>query len=215
MADFRDDHRGSLKRKDIQMLKELVTNTRSCRRFKPGIIKEQTLADLVNHARLAACAKNMQTIRYLLSGDARLNSRIYETLAWAGFLKEWPGPIPGERPGAYIVMTHDTELPNRWIQYDLGIAAQTILLAATEKGLGGCIVAAIRKEKLRRILQLSNRYEIELVLALGIPKEKIVIDSVGEDGDTRYWRASDMTHHVPKRSLETIILQIPAISQTE
>ncbi|NOZ08471.1 MAG: nitroreductase family protein [FCB group bacterium] len=197
------------------MLKDLVQKTRSCRRFKPGIIEKQILMDLVDLARLTGCAKNMQTIRYLLAGDAGLNRQIYDTLAWAGFLKDWPGPVPAERPGAYIIMTHDTQLPNRWIDYDLGIAAQTILLGATELGLGGCIVAAIRKEKLRRVLRLNDRYEIKLVLALGIPKEKIVIDTVGADGDTRYWREPDMTHHVPKRSLETIILEIPAISQTE
>ncbi len=191
------------------MLKDLVKQNRSFRRFKPEPVAEQILIDLIDHARFTGCAKNMQTIRYQICSDPARNDEIFKTLAWAGFLKDWPGPVPDERPTAYIVMTHDTQLPNRWIEYDLGIAAQTILLAAAEKDMGGCIVAAIRKNRLKEICALGERYEIKLVLALGIPKEKIVIDSLQPGGDSRYWREPDMTHHVPKHSLEELLLPQP------
>jgi len=188
------------------MLKNMIMQNRSYRRFFPDPVSDEELSDLVDHARLAGCAKNMQTIRYRLSSDSDGNDLIYSCLAWAGFLKNWPGPEPDERSGGYIIMLHDTSLNNRWIDYDLGIAAQSILLAAVEKGLGGCIIAAIRKEELRRMLDIDPRFEIKLVLAIGKPKERIVLDEIELTGDTRYWRETNGTHHVPKRQLKDIIL---------
>jgi nitroreductase len=99
----------------------------------------------------------------------------------------------------------DTEISRFW-DYDAGIAAQSILLGATERGLGGCMIANIRKEGLRTALNIPERYEILLVLALGRPREKIVIEKVRSDGDTKYWRDGEGVHHVPKRSLDDIII---------
>ena len=89
---------------------------------------------------------------------------------------------------------------------DHGIAAQSILLGATEKGLGGCILASIRKDTLREALAIPDRYQILLVLALGKPKEEVQIDPVGPDGDIKYWRDEAGVHHLPKRSLDELIL---------
>ena len=80
------------------------------------------------------------------------------------------------------------------------------MLEATEKGLGGCIIASIEKEGLRRALKIPPRYEILLVLALGKPKETVVIETVGDSGDIKYWRDSEGVQHVPKRSLDDIII---------
>jgi len=91
---------------------------------------------------------------------------------------------------------------------DHGIAAQSILLGATEKGLGGCMIGSIDKDGLRKALNITERYEILLVIALGKPKEKVVIDEVGEDGDIKYWRDENDVHHVPKRTLEELILNL-------
>jgi len=87
-----------------------------------------------------------------------------------------------------------------------GIAVQSILLGAVEKGLGGCIIANINKKRLAEELNLDEKYEITLVLALGYPKEKIVIETINESGDVRYWRDENETHHVPKRTLDELIL---------
>jgi len=89
---------------------------------------------------------------------------------------------------------------------DHGIAAQSILLGATEAGLGGCIIATIRKERLRQELSIPDHYEILLVLALGKPKEIVEIEVIGPDGDIKYWRDDQGIHHVPKRSLDEIIV---------
>lgn len=89
---------------------------------------------------------------------------------------------------------------------DHGIAAQSILLGATELGLGGCMIGSIKREELRENLNIPEHLEILLVLAIGKPKEKVVIEPVAAEGNIKYWRDDQQTHHVPKRSLEDIIV---------
>lgn len=188
------------------MIRDLVLKNRSYRRFYEEVdITLETLKELVDLARLSASATNAQPLKYILSCEPQRNSLVFPHLVWATFLKTWPGPGEGERPSAYIVILGDTEVGRFW-DYDAGIAAQSILLGATEKGLGGCMIANIRRDGLRKALEIPPRYEILLVLALGKPKEKVVIETVGPDGDTRYWRSVDGLHHVPKRRLDEIII---------
>ncbi|MBI5444253.1 MAG: nitroreductase family protein, partial [Deltaproteobacteria bacterium] len=89
---------------------------------------------------------------------------------------------------------------------DDGIAAQTILLGAVEKGLGGCMIGAIQKERLRAALGIADHLRIRLVLALGKPAETVVLEDLPPGGDIRYWRDGDEIHHVPKRRLEELIV---------
>jgi nitroreductase len=188
------------------MIKDLILKNRSYRQFHQDVAVElETLRELVDLARLSASAANLQPLRYILSCDPQKNRLIFPHLGWAGYLKDWPGPEEGERPAAYIVMIGDTEI-SQAIDCDHGIAAQSILLGAAEKGLGGCIIGSVRREELRRALDIPAHYEILLVLALGKPKETVVVETVGPDGDVRYWRDSQGVHHVPKRPLNDIII---------
>ena len=189
------------------MIKDLIKKNRTYRRFYEDFeIKRNTLEELVDLARLSASGANRQSLKYILSCEKNKNNLIFPTLAWAGYLKDWPGPTEGERPSTYIIMLLDTEISkNYWC--DPGIAAQSILLGATEKGLGGCIFASVKRDELRSALKISERYEILYVLAVGKPKEKVVLETVEPDGDIKYWRDSQGVHHVPKRSLREIILE--------
>ena len=188
------------------MIRDLIQKNRSYRRFYEEVdINLETLKELVDLGRLSASAKNFQPLKYILSCDRQRNSLIFPHLVWARFLTNWPGPSEGERPSAYIVILGDTEVSRFW-DYDAGIAAQSILLGAAEKGLGGCMIANIDRQGLRGALKIPPRYEILLVLAVGKPKEKVVIETVGPDGDTKYWCDSKGVHHVPKRPLDEIII---------
>jgi len=189
------------------MIKDLISKNRSYRRFHEEIaIDCETLRGLVDLARHSASAGNMQPLRYVLSCDPAKNSLVFPHLAWARYLKEWPGPVEGERPSAYVIILGDGQITQSF-GCDHGIAAQSILLGAVEKGFGGCIIASVHRESLREALKISPRCEILLVLALGKPKETVVIDSVAPGGDIRYWRDSQGIHHVPKRSLDDVILE--------
>ncbi len=188
------------------MIQDLVLQNRSYRRFQESIpIEEGTLRDLVKLARFAPSGANLQPLKYLLSSEPAQNRKIFPCLNWAGYLKNWPGPIKGERPSAYMVIIGDTEIAKDF-GCDQGIAAQTILLGAAEKGLGGCIIGSIKRDSLRKALNIPDQFEVLLVLALGKPKEEVVIEAVAPDGDVRYWRDEKGVHHVPKRAMENIIV---------
>ncbi|MBW2650930.1 MAG: nitroreductase family protein [Deltaproteobacteria bacterium] len=189
------------------MIKDLITKNRSYRRFHQDFpVGLGTLKELVDLARLSASAANKQPLKYILSCDPDRNTTVFSNLAWAASLKDWPGPSEGERPSAYIIMLGDKGLSNPYVKYDVGIAAQSILLGATEKGLGGCMIASVKRDRLREKLAIPDSCEILLVVALGKPKEDVVIEDAPPSGDTTYWRDADGVHHVPKRPLEDIII---------
>ncbi len=188
-------------------IKDLILRNRSYRRFDQSVaVPRSLLVDMVEVARLSASASNVQPLKYMLFNDPEVCARIFPTLAWAGYLKEWTGPEEGERPAAYIVQLADLELADKW-WCDDGIAAQSMLLAAVEQGFGGCIVGSVKRDRLRSILQIPERYQIIQVLALGKPAEKVVIDEAF-DGNIEYWRDEEGIHHVPKRGLDELILEL-------
>jgi nitroreductase len=181
---------------------------RSYRRFiQSHQISDKEMLKFVNLARLSASGANLQPLKYILSNTEEKNQMIFPTLSWAGYLKEWSGPVEGEKPSAYIVMLGDRALGNSF-QYDAGIACQSILLGAAERGLGGCLIGSIKKDSLREILSIPEGYEILLVIALGKPGEKVVIEDLAPDGDIKYWRDENDLHHVPKRGVGELILDL-------
>ena len=188
------------------MIRDLVLQNRSYRRFYQEVpIELETLRELVDLARLSASAANRQPLKYILSCDPQKNALIFPCLGWAGYLQDWPGPPEGERPSAYIIILGDTEISQAF-GCDHGIAAQSILLGATEKGLGGLMHGSVKRDELSKALGIPPRYEILLVLSLGKPKEKVVLETLEPDGDFNYWRDSNGVHHVPKRRLDDIII---------
>ena len=189
------------------MLKDLIVRNRSYRRFhEDQPITQQTLRDLVELARLSGSGANLQPLKFITSCNTDKNSHIFESLAWAGYLKDWPGPDKGERPGGYIVILGDTEI-RKSFGADQGIAAQSIMLGATELGLGGCMIGSIKRDDLRVTLGIGEQYEILLVLGLGKPLEQVVLEGLGDNGSIRYYRDSSGVHHVPKRSLDELIIK--------
>ncbi len=189
------------------MIEELVRRNRSCRRFyEDRSIDRETLIELVNLARLSPSSANLQPLKYIIPNTPEKNSMVFPCLAWAGYLKDWPGPREGERPSAYIIILGDTEITKSF-GCDHGIAAQSILLGATEKGLNGCIIGSVQRDKLRELLKIPERYEILLVIVLGVRKETAVIEEI-KNGDIKYWRDEKEVHHVPKRPLSELILEL-------
>ena len=189
------------------MLKEMIVRNRSYRRFYQDVpIAIETLRELVDLGRLSASGANRQPLKYMVSCEPERNAQIFANLKWAGYLPEWGGPVEGERPAGYVVILGATAITQS-LGIDHGIAAQSIMLGATEKGLGGCMIASVNKDGLRQAMAIDPRYEILLVLALGKPKEKVVIDPVGPDGDIKYWRDAEQVHHVPKRALEEVLIE--------
>jgi nitroreductase len=188
-------------------LSDLIKKTRTYRRFDESYqVEYDSLKKLIEFARLSASGANRQPLKYLIFNTPADCERIFPFTAWAGYLKDWPGPEPGERPSAYIIVLGDKSLSESF-GVDHGIAAQSIMLGASEAGMGGCIMGSIRREALRNEFMIPSKYEILLILALGKPIERVIIDEI-QNGDVKYWRDNDRTHHVPKRNLDDLILKL-------
>lgn len=186
-------------------LSKLITRTRTCRRFaEEEPVAEATLRELVELARLGGSARNLQPLKYGLVNEPGTGAGIFPHLLWAGYLRDWPGPPPGERPPAYIICLLDTRLAAE-ADCDLGIATQNVLLGAAARGLAGCRIGSVGPE-VRRLLKLPDHLKILLVIALGRPREEVVIEPTAPNGSIRYWHDEQQVHHVPKRSLDEIIV---------
>jgi nitroreductase len=191
----------------MMKVKDLVLKTRSYRRFDESHrIEYKVLEELVALARLSASASNRQPLKFAICNSPEDCTRIFPSVAWAGYLKDWNGPEPGERPSAYIIILGDKSITESFY-VDHGIAAQSIMLGATEAGLGGCMIASIRRDQLRNEMKIPEKYEILLILTLGKPVENVIIDEIKE-GNIKYWRDSEKNHHVPKRPLNELIIKL-------
>jgi len=186
------------------MIKELVLKNRSYRRFyEDKKISIDTLKDLVELAHNTPSAANLQPLRYKLVNDETSNEKVFECLGWAGYFKDWDGPKKGERPTGYIILITKAGVNSAW---DEGIAGQTMILGATQIGLGGCFIGNVDRERLSKIIELPQDMVIKLVIALGYPKEEVVLEEISADGDCKYFRDQNQIHHVPKVKVEDIII---------
>ncbi|MEE8450909.1 MAG: nitroreductase family protein [Thermoguttaceae bacterium] len=195
-----------MKLKSLAMkLRDLLSKNRSYRRFhEDRPLDRETLVSLVELTRLCPSAANRQPLKYLVSCSPEENAKIFPHLRWAAALEDWPGPSQGERPTGYIVILGDTGV-HPTFSVDPGIVAQSMLLAAVERGLGGCMIGSIDRKGLRRALSIPEPLEIVLVVALGTPKETVVLEETKQDGQVDYWRDADGVHHVPKRPLQELL----------
>jgi nitroreductase len=189
------------------MILDLVTKNRSYRRFDQSVsISMDLLYGWINLARLSASGRNAQPLKYILSSETEKNAKIFSTLGWAAYLKDWDGPVDGEQPSAYIIQLLDKEISTNFFCDD-GIAMQSILLGAVEAGFGGCIFRTSNKPRLMELLNIPEKFEIINVIALGKPIENVVIEEI-KNGDFKYWRDEKEIHHVPKRGLSELILDL-------
>ena len=205
-------------------LKSLLIEARTCRRFQAGYdISYEILEDLVDMARITPSARNAQVLRYAIIRDAAVCQEMVSTYALGASLKADERPQAHQVPTAYIVIFGPHDL-DEWSIMDIGIAAQSIQLGATEKGLATCMIGAINgnkiteildaqgldtNDKLFSVLRVSEDAEIvlkpRLLIALGKADEKRVLSGIPASGKTVYFRENGM-HTVPKRDLNDIVL---------
>ena len=181
----------------------LIAKTRSIRRYKQSEkVSMKTLTYIAEAARMVGSAGNRQRLRLLLVNDERCEL-IFNEIRFASALK-WDGPKEGQRPPAYIVVMTDEE-PDVNLSIDIGVAAQAMLMTATEEGLGGCMFRSFKRDDVSALFP-SDTYHTELVIALGEPSEEVYITDV-LDGDIKYYRDENDAHVVPKRTLDELILK--------
>jgi nitroreductase len=163
----------------------------------------------VDLGRIAPSARNQQPLKFILCRDPGMNENIFPLIAWAGALEGWPGPAEGSRPSAYIAVLHDTSIPEsvEMLWCDTGLACQNILLAAVEEGCGGCLIGAFEKGPASRLLEVAPPLDLLLLIALGKPREQVVLEDLPAGGSVNYYRDESDAHHVPKRTMRDLIVR--------
>lgn len=194
---------------DANEFHQLIEGARTYRRYSGEAVEEGVLRELVDAARLSPCGNNMQVLRFrVVSADgAEAAEKVFSHLHWAGALKDWNGPEPGERPGGYVVVCLPAKLvanPIRLI--DVGIASQSIVLAAASRGLGACMHKSYDACLVDELGLTDAGYAVAMVIALGPRAEKIVLEPATTDHGLTYWRESDGSHHVPKLALDDLLV---------
>ena len=179
-----------------------ILSRRAIRRFKQKPIDIEILKKLVNAARVAPSAANFQPLEYFVVTEKGLCYKIFETLGWAGYIKPKWTPHENERPTAYIIILVHEDISS-YYKWDVGLAAENIMLVAEEEKIGSCMLLNIKRDKLRGILNIPNSLLIDSVIALGYKSEISVIEDMKDS--VEYWRDEQEVLHVPKRKLEDIL----------
>lgn len=191
------------------MLKDLLKQSRSYRSFDSSKrISREQLAEWVDHVRYCPSSINLQMLKFRLVTDEDECAKMLENTRWAGKLKDVKLPPEGHAPAAYIVICSDSSViaSAEGFQKDVGICAQTLMLAATEQGYGGCMIGSFSSQALQECLRLPTSLLPQLVLALGAPDERVELIEEAADGSVTYYREKGI-HYVQKRSLEHLIVQ--------
>jgi nitroreductase len=180
----------------------MLTRRRTVRKFDKKHVSKDLLEKCVDAARLSPSGMNRQPLKYIIVDDECLLSGVFSTTSWAGYLPDY-GPNEEEMPRAYVVILLDTGIREN-CGHDAGIGAMSISMVAFEAGVASCILGAIDRPKLRKILNIPSHLEIVLAVALGFPAEHPVIDQV-KGKNIRYWLDANGVLHVPKRELEDVV----------
>jgi nitroreductase len=184
-------------------LYKLLVSRRTIRQFKSTPIPREFLERLVNAARLAPSASNLQPLEFIVADEKDVLDKIFPCLKWAGYIAPEGDPKPGQEPAAYIVVLVNTVIRKKSFEWDVGAAVENMILAAWERGIGSCWLVSVDKEKVRSILSVPNSHKIDAVLALGYPAEAPIDEEMKDS--VKYWKDEHEQLHVPKRRLEDVI----------
>lgn len=191
------------------MLIDLVRANRSFRGYDHSRkVTREELLKLAEAARLCPSSVNVQPLKYYLAWMPEVVATIQAETKWARGLPEMTLPHPGKEPMAFVVICQDTDIdPNlSRFQRDVGIVAQTMLLAAVEMGLGGCMIGNFNAGSVHDVLELPENIRPMLIVAIGKPDEEVILTDVA-GGKTGYYRDAQDRHYVPKRALQEVIIE--------
>jgi len=186
---------------------EIIYKRRTIRRFKQDPIPLETLKKLVDYARVAPMAKNVQALDFIIVENLEIRKKLFPLVGWAGSLpQDQRTPEEGREPTAYIILLVNNNIKPAYVDFDVGAAAENILLGAVTFGLGSCWMGNVRFQKLKALLEIPDFYVIKQVISLGIPDEESMMEPFSDS--FKYWKDEKGNMHVPKRALDDVIFKI-------
>jgi len=185
---------------------ELIRKRRTVRKFTQEPIPHDILLKLVDAARVAPTGMNIQPLRYKIVEDAETVKKVFGLVGFAAKIAPHGNPKPGEEPTAYILTLVDKDVRAKGYDDDVGAATENMMLAALEEGIGSCWMGNIKREALRELLNIPDKYIIDTLVALGYQAEEPVQEDVPAGSDLSYYKDENGVLHVPKIRLEDVIL---------
>ncbi len=188
-------------------IEEAIKKRRTIRRFKKKPIPIDVLKKLIDYARVAPMARNVQGLEFVIVENSEIREKLFKLIKFASSLPEdQRTPEPGREPTAYIIVLVNIEIKPSFFDFDIGAAVENILLGAISYGIGSCWMANINARKIKSLLKVPDQYQIKHVISLGYPDEESFMEPY--EDSYKYWRNPDGTMHVPKRELDDIIYKI-------
>jgi len=182
---------------------DLMISRRTIRQFKRIPVGRGVLEKIINAARLAPSATNLQPLEFIAVDETRISAEIYPCLHWAAYIAPRGDPKPGQEPAAYVVVLVNQNIRKNMFEYDVGASVENMILAALEEGIGACWLLSIERERIMELLKVPADYRVDSVLALGYPAEQPVTEELRES--PKYWKDEAGVLHVPKRSLGKVL----------
>jgi len=191
----------------ILNLEEIIYKRRTIRRFKQDPVPLELLKILIDYARIAPMARNIQALEFVIVHSIEIREKLFPLVNWAASLpEEQRTPEKGREPTAYIIVLVNTNIKNAYVDFDVGAAVENILLGAVNFGFGCCWMGSINAKKISKLLEIPDYYTIKQVISLGFPDEESVIEHYIDSFN--YWKDNEGKMHIPKRSLNDIIFKI-------
>ena len=188
-------------------IEEAIYKRRTIRRYNQDLIPRDILKKLIDYARVAPMARNVQGLEFVIVDSSEMREKLFKLIKFAGSLPEdQRTPEPGREPTAYIIVLVNTEIKPSFFDFDVGAAVENILLGAVKYGIGSCWMANIKARKIKSLLEVGDQYQVKHVISLGYPDEESFIEPYIDS--YKYWKNPDGTMHVPKRDLDDIIYKI-------
>jgi nitroreductase len=188
-------------------IEEAIYKRRTIRRYKQDPIPSDILKKLIDYARVAPMARNVQGLEFVIVENSEIKERLFQLIKFAGSLPEdQRTPEPGREPTAYIIVLVNTEIKPSFFDFDVGAAVENILLGAVKYGIGSCWMANIKVRKIKSLLEVPEQYQVKHVISLGYPDEESFMEPY--EDSYKYWKNPDGTMHVPKRDLDDVIFKI-------
>jgi nitroreductase len=182
---------------------DIIVSRRTIRQFRPDPVPRETLEALVDAARLAPSAANLQPLEFIIVDDRRVRADVFPSLKWAAYIAPVGDPKPGQEPAAYIVTLVNTKVREKMFEYDVGAAEENMIISALAEGIGSCWLLSIDRDRLKAVLGVPEGYRIDCVLALGYPAEEPVAEELKDS--QKYWKDGEGRLHVPKRTLAGVL----------
>lgn len=185
---------------------DAIMKRRTIRKFENKKVSESDLVKLIDCARVAAYGANVQPLKFAIINDEKTLNDIYPMTKWAGYLADG-APKENERPSAYIAVLGDKSIrENGVFECEAGAAVTTMMLEAVEMGLGTCWLGALKRDEIKALLNLDEKFNVVYLLAVGYPKQESRMIEMKDD--IKYYEDENGVINVPKRSLEEVLIKL-------